>query len=258
MKVAGNKCKLVVAKGENHGFFNGTFIRKKNDAKYYEESMYQTDVFLKKLGFSNGEPTAKKRVIRVACVGDSNTARKYPELLQEALGNRFVVTNNGKGAATIIDGTLFPYMKTEEHKKAIASNPNAVIIMLGTNDANPKWWNNERKTPFEGTAAEEFREGYEKLINTYKNLSTDPDIYICNPIPVFVKNPAQLGRKSNLENKISPIILELAKKHKLKVIDLYKTLASREDLTLEGLHYKNEGYQLMASAIKKVLKKKYN
>lgn len=255
MNEAGNKCKLVVAKGENHGFFNGTFIRKKNDNKYYEESMYETDVFLRKMGFLKGKPLAKKKIIRVACIGDSNTQRKYPEFLQEVLGDGFVVTNNGKGAATVIDGTLFPFMKTKQHKEAMASNPNAVVIMLGTNDANPRWWDNARKTNFKGAVADEFREGYEKLIRSYKNLASEPEIYICKPIPVFVKKPAQLGRKANLENKVTPIVLELAKKYNLKVIDLYKTLKKREDLTLEGLHYKNEGYRLMASEIKKVLKK---
>ncbi len=60
MKEAGNQCKLVAVENVGHGFFNGSFFRKKSDDKYFNLCMYDTDVFLKKLGFLKGKPTIKR------------------------------------------------------------------------------------------------------------------------------------------------------------------------------------------------------
>ena len=258
MRNSGNKSILITAQGENHGFFNGSYFRKNSDGKYFEEYMHESDVFLKELGYVNGKPTALKKVMRIACVGDSNTARSYPKQLGALLGNQFIVKNYGKGASTIIDGSLFPYSKTKEYKSALASLPNAVIIMLGTNDANPKWWNSKRETSFKGTAAEEFTYGLYSLINSFANLATKPDIILCKPIPVFVKNDSgQEGRRKNLEEKIAPLIAEVAKKHNLKLVDLYQVLKNKEELSTDGVHYKEEGYRLIAEELKTIVQKKY-
>ncbi len=56
MKKAGNDCQLVAFDGVGHGFFNGDFFRKKGD-KYFNKCMYDTDVFLTKLGYLKGKPT---------------------------------------------------------------------------------------------------------------------------------------------------------------------------------------------------------
>ncbi len=258
MRASGNKSVLIVGEGENHGFFNGSYFRKSNDGKYFQEYMYESDVFLRKMGFLKGKPTALKKVIRVACIGDSNTARSYPNQLGAGLGNHFVIKNYGKGAATILDGSLFPYMNTEEYKKALASMPNIVVIMLGTNDANPKWWDNKRETTFKGSAAEEFSTGLESLINSFANLPTQPEIILCKPIPVFAnKENGQEGRRKNLEEKVAPLILEIAKKHKLKIVDLNEVLKDREELTTDGVHFREEGYKLIAEKLKTVLRRKY-
>jgi len=57
MQEAGNKCELVAFEGEDHGFFNGDYFIKGAGDKNYNLCMYDTDVFLKKLGFLKGKPT---------------------------------------------------------------------------------------------------------------------------------------------------------------------------------------------------------
>ena len=61
MKSAHNECKLIVAKGQSHGFFNGKFFRPKNDEKFFIETMYQTDIFLNNLGYLKGNPITEKK-----------------------------------------------------------------------------------------------------------------------------------------------------------------------------------------------------
>jgi acetyl esterase/lipase len=53
MTQVGNRCTLVAAEGEGHGFFN--FGR--GDGSQYRKTMYETDKFLTSLGFLDGQPT---------------------------------------------------------------------------------------------------------------------------------------------------------------------------------------------------------
>ncbi len=91
----------------------------------------------------------------IACVGDSNTQRGYPKILQQKLGAEWKAVNCGISAATILDGTLRPFHKMEQYKTALGSKANVIIMMLGTNDANPRWWDGERKTEFDGPPGRE-------------------------------------------------------------------------------------------------------
>lgn len=59
MKKAGNQCNLVAVENVGHGFFNGSFFRKRNGDKYFNLCMYNTDLFLKELGYLKGAPTIK-------------------------------------------------------------------------------------------------------------------------------------------------------------------------------------------------------
>ncbi|MCK0155644.1 alpha/beta hydrolase fold domain-containing protein [Cellulophaga sp. F20128] len=60
MKANGNDCKLIAFKGEGHGFFNGSYFRKNSSDKNFNATMFDTDVFLKKLGYLKGKPTLSK------------------------------------------------------------------------------------------------------------------------------------------------------------------------------------------------------
>ncbi|MCB4798839.1 prolyl oligopeptidase family serine peptidase [Tamlana sp. PT2-4] len=57
MQKAKNDSKLFAYKDQGHGFFNGSFFRKKSDDTFFNETMYQTDLFLIKLGYLSSEPT---------------------------------------------------------------------------------------------------------------------------------------------------------------------------------------------------------
>jgi acetyl esterase/lipase len=56
MKAAGNRCELVGAEGQQHGYFN--FGR--TDSKYAFETLTAADQFLASLGWLKGEPTVKE------------------------------------------------------------------------------------------------------------------------------------------------------------------------------------------------------
>lgn len=108
--------------------------------------------------------------------------------MQQELGNTYQVKNFGKGAATIIDGSYFPYHKTPQYKDALKFSPDIVLMMFGTYDANPKWCKDKtRKTDFIGTPQEEFKSRYIQLINDFKNKNPQVEIYVMIPLPVWAK-----------------------------------------------------------------------
>ena len=76
---------------------------------------------------------------RVACVGDSLTqSTVYPLELGKKLGTKnYIVRNFGVGSTTVYIDSETPYIDTSAFQKALEFQPNTVIIMLGTNDAQP-------------------------------------------------------------------------------------------------------------------------
>lgn len=89
--------------------------------------------------------------VRVACVGDSITAgvgaskgNAYPDQLGRMLGGKWAVMNFGVSGATLLNHGDKPYQKQAAFKKALDSQPNVVIIKLGTNDTSRKTGSSRR------------------------------------------------------------------------------------------------------------------
>ena len=77
--------------------------------------------------------------IRVACVGDSiPRGSGYTVKLQSLLGTHYSVVNSGVDGSTVSLNSKRPYIRQPEFQKAEEFQPDIVVIMLGTNDANPK------------------------------------------------------------------------------------------------------------------------
>jgi acetyl esterase/lipase/lysophospholipase L1-like esterase len=258
MKYAGNQCELVTLENVGHGFFNGDLFRNGSGDKYFNLTMYDTDIFLINLGYLQGKPTINRDLILLACSGDSNTQRNYPQFLQQELGDGYQVKNFGKDAATIIDGSYFPYHKTPQYKDALKFSPDIVLLMFGTNDANPKWCKDkDRKTDFKGTPQEEFKSGYIQLINNFKKKNPQVEIYALTPLPVWAKKKPKdenlQGRKKQLNEWVIPTIKEIAKEQGLHLIDINKLMKNKYQYTIDGVHINNEGYKILAQKIYKKL-----
>ncbi|MHB8211250.1 MAG: GDSL-type esterase/lipase family protein [Acidithiobacillus sp.] len=126
--------------------------------------------------------------IRVACVGDSITygagvpqrhTQGWPGELQQLLGTGYQVANFGHSGATMLKNGALPYWKTPEYQAATSFNPNIVIIMLGTNDANTQNWSK---------FGSQFTANAEEMIRHFAQLKAHPKIYICTPPPIIHSN----------------------------------------------------------------------
>ncbi len=194
------------------------------------------------------KPADYKAPVKVACIGDSITAgsgaaagQSYPSQLQAMLGDKWVVGNFGVSGRTLLKKGDFPYWNETKYQDALKSEPDAVIIMLGTNDTKPQNWKHEA----------EFVADYTDLVKSFQALPTKPRIYVCRPCPV--PEPGNFGiNEKNLKEWIKRID-KLAKDMDLGVIDMHKALDGKPELLPDRVHPNTEGAGEMAAAAFKAL-----
>jgi acyl-CoA thioesterase I len=202
-------------------------------------------------------------IIRIACVGDSLTQSSgYPYELWKLLGSnahytmgdyslgpddgngtlskctRFAVGNFGAGSTTVLLNTETPYMNTSVFQNALQFQPNIIIIMLGTNDAQPN--------------LEQFNESfvgdYVKLVSAFQALASKPKIWVALPPPIFSNQSGKLDPEY-FEFAIITGIKQAAKETNLPFIDVYSTLANYPNYFPDGEHPNTAAAKLIANEI---------
>ena len=166
------------------------------------------------------------RPIRVACVGDSLTqSTEYPYDLMNKLGDDYVLRNFGAGSTTVTLVSETPYMDSIFFQPAVDFKPDIVIIMIGTNDAQPSLF------PFSGT----FVNDYTTLINAFQQLSSKPEIWLVLPPPIFSDQSGAISPEY-FEQVILPGIRQVADETNLPVIDVYSRLIDCSEYFPDGVH----------------------
>lgn len=177
--------------------------------------------------------------VRVACVGDSLTqSTSYPLELLIRLGNRYSCRNFGAGSTTISLDSETPYMNTSVFESALEFQPDLVIIMLGTNDAQPSL--HQYNTTF--------IDDYVKLVSEFQKLSSEPKIWIVLPPPIFSDQGGKIS-PDYFENTLIPLIKQVAQETGLPLIDVHSALVDYADYFPDGIHPNYEGGKLMATEI---------
>jgi lysophospholipase L1-like esterase len=189
---------------------------------------------------ATGNKKSSSAEIRVACVGDSLTqSTEYPLDLWNLLGTaRYTVRNFGVGSTTVLLNTETPYMNTSVFQSALEFQPNIVIIMLGTNDAQP---NLERYNA-------SFVGDYVKLVAAFQALASKPEIWIVLPPPIFSNQSGKIDPEY-FKLTVIPGIEQVAKETNLPIINVYSALANYSDYFPDGVHPDSAGAELMANAI---------
>lgn len=187
--------------------------------------------------------------IKVACVGNSitygyglsdRTTESYPVKLQELLGSGYAVSNFGVNSRTLLKNGNLPYWSTSEYTQAKNLKPDVVIIMLGTNDAKLETnWIPHR---------DEFIDDYKAMIKSFRNLSSDPEIWVCEIVPAY-KTIWEIT-DSIIKNEVNPKIKEVALEEGLSLMDMYTFMENKSSLfQSEGIHPTASGAEEMANYI---------
>ncbi|WP_373494233.1 GDSL-type esterase/lipase family protein [Aquiflexum sp.] len=188
--------------------------------------------------------------IKVACVGNSITQGpgrenpdSYPLKMQKILGEEYQVKNFGVSGRTLLKKGDYPYWNEPQFTEVKDFQPDILIIKLGTNDSKSQNWKYKN----------EFVQDYLDLISKYKkSMPKKGEVYICIPVPVFKTN---FGITEDiLVNEMRPMLLEIAKKSKSKVINLYDPLLEHSGLFPDGIHPNTEGLAIMAAEVSKAIK----
>jgi acyl-CoA thioesterase I len=177
-------------------------------------------------------------VIRIACVGDSITQGSgYPAKLQTLLGSNYIVRNFGVTGSTVSLNSTLPYINQTAFKKAEEFEPEIVVIMLGTNDANPKIAYN----------GDNFEADYIRLINSFEELKGDQMILVVKSPPIFSDNSSY--NNTYLAKDVFPHIDNIASQLDLPTVDVYSAFGNHSDYFMDGVHPNPDGASLIASNV---------
>jgi len=198
----------------------------------------------------------KNNIIKVAAIGDSitlgmgvegeGTAGSYPTQLQALLGAKYQVANYGLGGRSLLSTGGLPYTQEDFYKQTQASNPNIVLIMLGTNDSGRKNWN-----------AALYEKELIQFVNVYKNLSSKPKVYLLTIPASGIKGDNAVADNVNgeiIKNEVVPIIMRVAKTTKTPIINIYAATKDHLNLFADGIHPNTEGYKIIAETVYEAIK----
>ena len=201
---------------------------------------------------------------RVACVGNSITEgygiwdqKKYPDHLQDMLGEAYSVQNFGVSSMTFANkgpDDNMSYWNTAKFKAALEFNPEIVVIELGTNDS--KFFTNnciENGQPtynynYGQYEKEQLYRDYEALLDTFMHLPTSPKVYAT--LQPYSNNCGWGIMDTAIVNQINPIIQEVATRKGVEIIDLHSQFNTPEWFLADSVHPNATGAKELARIIK--------
>lgn len=194
--------------------------------------------------------------VKVACVGNSITygagiaqreKNSYPAQLASRLGSGYRVENFGVSATTLLSNGNYPYISTAQYKASLDFLPNVVLIKLGTNDT--KSYNRDK-------IKESYKSDYQKLIDSYRALPSNPRVVLMLPVACYTKEGDFKGANTVYQGEIIPIIEQLAFENDLDVIDLYHVFGRSVPRYImpDDLHPSAAGARMMVDRIEPVVR----
>lgn len=193
---------------------------------------------------------AQDKKIKVACIGNSITFgagikdpnnHSYPVVLGKLLGDGYEVRNFGFSGRTLMNKGDRPYMKEQMYQDALNYHPDIVVIKLGTNDSKSQNWVHQK----------DFPKDMQQMIKDLRKLPSKPQIYLCYPAKAYISGSSI--NDSIITHGVMPYIDRIAKKNKLKVVDLHTATDGMIQNFPDKIHPNEEGAVAIAETIYKVI-----
>ena len=166
----------------------------------------------------------------------------YPAKLSELLGYKYEVRNFGVGSSSLMSASNIPWTTTKQYNASIEWNPDVVIIMLGTNDSIPSNWQYK----------DQYLKDYIDLINTYKALPSNPDVYVALSLATnLTPGSDYVGiTEEVILNEIIPLQIAAAKETGAYIIDTFSVNSeNKAELYYDGVHPNGKGYANVAAKV---------
>lgn len=195
------------------------------------------------------------RRLVISCVGDSITegigacpmeSCSYPAVLQTLLGEGFEVKNFGASGMTLLREGDYPYVAEPRYAASLQSAPNAVILMMGTNDSKPQNWCHK----------ESYSEQLLALIRQYQQLETAPRVYVATCTTVYrsvdgITDEVVSGELADRQRQAAFLA-------GCGLIDINRETKGHPDWFCDGVHPNNQGYAELAAIFARVLTAQYS
>ena len=211
-------------------------------------------IFIGVMIYSMGNPTpliSEGDGTKVVCVGDSITygqgvlgSRRtdtFTAILAELTG--YTVKNYGLCNRTLLSDGNFPYAEEHHYADSLAEGADVYIIMLGSNDSKPQYWDKEQ-----------FVSEYTEFIKSYLELDSAPTVYVMVPPRVYIEQDGGNCDDATVDGELTDAISEIAEELSIEVIDLYSITTDHPEWFSDGLHPKKEGNAAIAEEIAKHIK----
>jgi acyl-CoA thioesterase I len=200
--------------------------------------------------------TYLSKVTRVSCIGNSITEYtatagtlakdSYSSRLNMLLGQDFWVENDGKSGAYMMNKpTVYPYWNTGLLPRVFTLKPGIITIKLGTNDARRQYWDKVM-----------YLADYRKMVDSLSTINPKPKIWLCLPVPSFMRNGEwqfQGINDSLILSDVIPSIKQIALEKGLTFIDLHTPMVTKQALVPDGVHPMAEGQDTIAHLIYRAL-----
>lgn len=192
--------------------------------------------------------------IRVTCVGDSitegigasNSAYSYPSQMQKLLGDGYTVTNCGVSGSNVMTDRGYIYKTTSRYTASMNSDPDIVIVALGTNDAGNGIWNTTQDDRWATLAPDQFEKDYRELIQGYLDLPSKPLVMVALPTQSWNADGSIDNRCKNNISGTMPIINKVAAELDVQVLDMFTWSEDLFSYFPDRLHPGDDGYTLLA------------
>ena len=184
--------------------------------------------------------------LKIACLGDSITHgyklanpahESYPARLGQQAHGRWHVLNFGVNGATVLEKGDIPITAQEEYQRAIQSEPDVVVVMLGTNATKNINWQH----------IGEFVGDYTVLLKKFQSLPSKPHVIVCSIPPVFANYPN--GITAQHEEKINILVKKIAVSAGTDFLDIYTSVSQEPSLFVDGVHPNARGAEKIASLV---------
>lgn len=185
--------------------------------------------------------------IKVACIGDDLTEgsmtsdhveKTYPARLGALLGRKYEVRNFGVNGAVTMKGFEASYVDSSQYTESLKYQPDVVVIMLGLNDAKPKFWNCDGNEN-----GEKYKQDLEDIVRSYQKLRSEPKVVLAILPPCNAEAEGEDGiDKRILYQEIIPAQRLMARDYNWEAFDLQNLLEGKEALYKEnGIHWNDAG-----------------
>ncbi|KAH8056961.1 hypothetical protein JL722_7184 [Aureococcus anophagefferens] len=194
----------------------------------------------------------------ISCVGDSITYGEedgagylsYPTQLWDKLGrDRFVVKNFGKSGSTAM-ATKDAYRTKSSgvtYEAALASEPDVVVLQLGTNDAKVVYWN-----------ATVFAEALAGLAREFRALASRPRVILSAP-PPYPGTSSKWGDpdESPINSELPAVVEAVAADLRMDFCSAYAAFGAYagvdDDMFDDSVHPNGAGYDVLSDAVAAVI-----